>query len=78
MQNLKTVSKLERFTAPFMCSSCDQAGTAVWEEERLPNGAATGQSKLISVSNGFHVGEGANLLSGPKIVCDRCDTVQPD
>ena len=44
MQNPQNVQKLERFTAPLMCSSCGQDGTAVWEEERLPNGAATGQS----------------------------------
>jgi hypothetical protein len=78
MQREETVPRCERFAVRIKCAICSQVGSATWEEVRAPAGEATGRTKLISVSNGFHTGDGLTRYGSPKIICDRCDTAQSD
>jgi hypothetical protein len=71
--------RYDRFAAPFTCPNCAQSGSATWEEQTLPRGSARTLSRLIFVSHGFHVGRAlSNTAGGAQIVCDRCNTGQPD
>jgi hypothetical protein len=71
-------AKGERFAVAIKCPACSQVGSVTWEKARTPTGDAAASSKLISVSNGFHTDHDPARPGGPRIVCDHCDTVQPD
>ena len=77
MQNAAAVSPRDRFAVRIECATCSQVGSATWEDVRTATGEATGRTTLISVSNGFHTGEGLTRYGNPPIVCDRCDAPQP-
>jgi hypothetical protein len=68
----------EQFTVDINCPHCAQPGAVVWEENTIGNRVHGIQRALIRVSDGFHP-ETARTESGdPLLVCDKCNTIQPD
>jgi hypothetical protein len=68
----------EQFTVDIACPHCAQKGAVVWEENTLGNRQNGVERAMIRVSPGFHAEAGRTQSGDPVIVCDRCDTIQPD
>jgi hypothetical protein len=68
----------ERFTVPLKCAQCGQAGSAAWEENGAGMRRGGAQRELILLSSGFHRSEVPAQSGDPTIVCNVCDTAQPD
>lgn len=68
----------EQFTVDIACPHCAQNGAVVWEENTLGNRQNGIQRAFISVSAGFHTEAGRTQSGDPVIVCNKCDTIQPD
>jgi hypothetical protein len=68
----------EQFSVPLKCPKCDHAGSVVWEETIGPGRQRGPERILILLASGFRQGEGTTRSGDPSIVCNHCDTVQPD
>ena len=62
---------------PIACRKCGQAGTAVWEEEAMPNRKGL-KPALVSLSDEFYQRAHVSLATLPEIVCAKCGAVVPD
>ncbi len=68
----------EPFAVPLKCPNCGQTGTAIWEEADAFSRQKGPQRELKLLSAGFFQRPARMAALDPQIVCDRCDTIQPD
>jgi hypothetical protein len=68
----------EQFTIDIACPHCGQNGHAVWEENAPSNRSGGAERALVQLSPGFHAEAGRTQSGDPVVVCDGCDTIQPD
>ena len=66
-----------QFRLNFSCNHCGALGTAVWEENSPPEPRGP-QRRLVTVGGEFHSETGRTQSGDPLIVCNNCDTIQPD
>ena len=67
----------KQFPVKMQCPKCQQTGTAIWEETRLPNPRGL-QPILLSLPGGFYLRVKNTVLEGTEVVCNKCGTVQPE
>jgi hypothetical protein len=67
----------QRFTVSLNCPECHATGAVVWEENNKMSTSGL-QRSLVEVQGAFHVEDGRTQSGDPVIVCNNCDTIQPD
>ena len=70
-------SARDAFAALLRCPKCGRTGSALWEENSLMSPAGP-NTMLAGVSSGFYRREPEDSHRPPQIVCQDCETVQPD
>jgi hypothetical protein len=67
----------EEFSYVLICPGCAIIGLVTWEES-VPDRSLGAERLLVHVSPGFHSETGRTASGEALIVCDACDTIQPD
>jgi hypothetical protein len=68
----------EKFSYVLFCPRCAIIGMVTWEESSGPKRSPPSERVLVQVSPGFHAEVGRTQAGETLIVCDSCDTIQPD
>ena len=68
----------DRFSLDLKCPRCGQIGIITWEENSTGHRQLGSEGQLIDVTPGFHSEEGRTQSGDPMIICNHCDTIQPD
>lgn len=68
----------ERFNVTLTCPDCGQTGYAIWEETGEFDPIASARRSLVFLSGSFHPETHRTRTGGVLIVCNACDTIQPD
>jgi len=67
-----------KFVTTLKCLGCAQTGSVGWEEHPAGDDCAGLSRNMAFMSSGFRKTEGLHMSGDHQIVCDVCDTIQPD
>jgi uncharacterized OB-fold protein len=67
----------QQFPVTVICPKCSQTGSAIWEENTLPNPRGL-KPMIISLPDGFYHRVKKNHSLLPEVVCEKCGTVVLD